>query len=152
MSFLITRHIWDSSPQGGNAKLVLLALADFANGKGVAWPSIPTVARKTGLSTRQVKRVLPKLEEDGEIHIERSGPGRRRVHRYTFPKYINGDTLSPFPIGSTYKNGDKVSKKGDTLSPEPIRTIKKRGSVFPSKDPTKRNPRVKQRLGNGVVL
>ena len=130
MSFLITRHIWDSSPQGGNAKLVLLALADFANGKGVAWPSIPTVARKTGLSTRQVKRVLPKLEEDGEIHIERSGPGRRRVHRYTFPKYINGDTLSP----------------------EPIRTIKKRGSVFPSKDPTKRNPRVKQRLGNGVVL
>lgn len=152
MSFLITRHIWDHTPQKGNAKLVLLALADFANDKGLAWPSIPTVARKTGLSTRQVKRVLPKLEEAGEIHIERSGPGRRRVHHYTFPKYMNGDTLSPFPKMSTYKKGDNLSKNGDTLSPDPIRTKKKREIIFSSREQKMENPKPKPRLGKGVVL
>ena len=152
MSYLITRQIWDSSPQGGNAKLVLLALADFANGKGLAWPSIQTVAHKTGLSTRQVKRVLPKLEKDGEIHIERSGPGRQRVHHYTFPKYMNGDTLSPFPRRSTYKKGDNLSKNGDTLSPDPTRTKKKREIVFSSREQNMENPKPKPRLGKGVVL
>ena len=152
MSFLITRHIWDHSPQKGNAKFVLLALADFANKRGLAWPSIQTLATKTGISGRQIKRILPKLEEAGEIHIERSGPGRRRVHHYTFPKYMNGDTLSPFPKGSTYKKGDNLSKNGDTLSPDPIRTKKKREIVFSSREQKMENPKPKPRLGKGVVL
>ena len=152
MSWNLTRQIWESSETKGNHKLVLLTLGDFANKKGVAWPSIQTLATKTGISGRQVKRILPKLEKDGEIHIERSGPGRRRVHHYTFPKYMNGDTLSPFPKMSTYKKGDNLSKNGDALSPDPIRTKKKREIVFSSREQNMENPKPKPRLGKGVVL
>jgi len=147
VSWGITQYVWDQSGPKGNGKLVLLALADFANKGGVAWPSILTLARKTGLSPRQVQRLLRKLEVAGDIKIE-DGGGRKRTHRYTFPRYGNSDTMSPF----NQKNGDNLSKKGDTLSPEPLRNNKKKKGNFDSQNFPAKKPNQDPRRGNGVVL
>ncbi len=44
-------------------KLVILALCSYAGRKDHCWPSIPTLARDTGLSERQVQRYLATIEK-----------------------------------------------------------------------------------------
>src|SRR5690606_24694259 len=53
-------------PQPG-AKLVLLALANFANEHGVCWPSQETISELTSQGVRTVRRHLATLEEMGMI-------------------------------------------------------------------------------------
>lgn len=86
----------------GNARVVLLAIADHADddGRG-ARPSIATLALKAGISDRTVQRVLEKLRDHyGELRWqEQAGP--RGEHLYeivmadTQTTTGGGDTLSP---------------------------------------------------------
>lgn len=49
-------------------RMVAIALADYANtDTGEAWPSVRNIARRSGLSERQVQRHLRIIEEDGWI-------------------------------------------------------------------------------------
>lgn len=66
--------VWDNSIQKGSALLVLLSLADNANEENKAWPSIPTIAKKTRLTERYVQSILRKIADDGELMIV---PGER---------------------------------------------------------------------------
>ena len=74
MSHHATTRAWESGAKG-NDMLVLLALADFAGGHDdpydYAYPSVPTLAKKTGLSPRTVQRCLRSLE-DAKV-IKRTG-------------------------------------------------------------------------------
>lgn len=67
--------VWEASNARGTQRLVLLAIADCANDEGVAWPAMPKVARKCGLtSERGVRMHVMALEEMGELEvIERRG-------------------------------------------------------------------------------
>ena len=121
---------------GGNAKLVTLALANFANEKGMAWPSIETLAKTTGLSKRQIQRILPQIKKAGLLKIT-TGGGRKRAHRYQFMNVEKGDNLSSFP----HRNGDNLSQKGDTMSPDPLITKEKK-KIFPGGNKTPRKIKV----------
>src|SRR5690349_6494385 len=81
MSFAALRHVWDSSRQTGAAFTVLLALADYADETGVAWPSVESLARKARLSERTTHYALAQLHRSGEIVIE-TGRGRNRPNQY----------------------------------------------------------------------
>lgn len=60
----------------GNDKLVLLALADWANEDGVCWPSISKLCFKTRASERTVQSIIRRLVEDGQVtREERPGHG-----------------------------------------------------------------------------
>lgn len=50
-------------------RLVLLALADWADKAGRCWPSIPQLAAKTGVHERTVRLAIARLESGG--HLER---------------------------------------------------------------------------------
>ena len=51
-----------------STRMVAVALADYANtDNGHAWPSVANLARRSGLSTRQVQRCLRQIERDGWI-------------------------------------------------------------------------------------
>lgn len=65
--------VWDHAHGvSGGPLLVLLALADFANDDGTgAYPKQATLATKTRLSERHVRRVLAQLED--KCYIERMG-------------------------------------------------------------------------------
>jgi len=74
-------RVWEHSQQSSGALLVLLAIADFANDDGVAFPSIGTLARKARLSERQVQRVIGELVAAQELDVT-PGKGRAGSHLY----------------------------------------------------------------------
>lgn len=82
MSIKVMTYVWDHSPHTGSDLLMLLALADHANDQGKAWPSIPTLAKKSRVGKRQAIYIIQKLEKAGSISIEH-GVGRGHVSVYT---------------------------------------------------------------------
>lgn len=58
-------QIWDMKGLSPVEKLSLLALADWANDDGLAWPSIQQIADKTGCSKRTVQMAFKKAEQVG---------------------------------------------------------------------------------------
>jgi len=73
MSVKCTSRVWELSDSTGSHRLVLLAIADFANEDGVGWPGQARLAEMTQISTSSVKRVISDLVEIGELWR-----GRRR--------------------------------------------------------------------------
>lgn len=88
---------------------MLLTLSNYANDEGMAWPSIPTLARKARLSDRQVRRALRRLESLGEIQVKQYA-GQYGTHLYRL-------TISP---GRSSCQPDIYDTKGRTPCP-PIR-------------------------------
>jgi predicted Rossmann fold nucleotide-binding protein DprA/Smf involved in DNA uptake len=51
-----------------STRMVAVALGDYVNtDSSYAWPSVANLARRSGLSTRQVQRCLRQIEKDGWI-------------------------------------------------------------------------------------
>jgi hypothetical protein len=87
--------IWDMdfSPV---EKLVLLALADWANDDGVAWPSIVQLAKKTGCGERTVQRTLRQAEINGLL-VRKEVTGKGCSYRID-PRHAGTPaTKSPVP-------------------------------------------------------
>lgn len=129
MSIRTMDRVWKISTQSGGKLLLLLAIADFANDDGMAYPGIDTLAQKTRQSRRTVQRQLSELEAEGEIAIE-PGTGRSNTNTYwvlagldqnlrqkhiEHCKRLKGDKMTPFnePI-----KGDISGKKGDISGKE----------------------------------
>ncbi|MEN2787975.1 helix-turn-helix domain-containing protein [Sphingomonas qilianensis] len=70
MSLQLMRAAWSSGLPPID-RLVLVALADWANERGSCWPSMPTIANKTGVDVRTARRVMKRLEEGGHITTNR---------------------------------------------------------------------------------
>ena len=124
MSIRTMDRVWKNSTQSGGKLLLLLAIADFANDDGMAFPGIDTLAEKTRQSRRTVQRQLTELETDQEIAIE-PGTGRSNTNTYWVlagldpnlrQKHIQhcqslkGDNLTPF---NQQIKGDISGLKGD---------------------------------------
>ena len=92
MSIKIMSAVWERAPVDGGSLLVLLAMADFANDNGICWPSVPSLARKSRLSERQVQRVLRDLE-DSKLIMTDLGTGPHGVN--TYKVLARGDKMSP---------------------------------------------------------
>ena len=58
MSLVATRWAWSLRGLRPAQKLVLLSLADRAGEDGVCWPSIPRLARDTGLNEKTVRAAI----------------------------------------------------------------------------------------------
>ena len=69
MSVAMLSRVWRQSKTRGGPLLVLLAIADFANDAGQAWPSVKTLAAKSRLSERETRYILRRLERSGEVKI-----------------------------------------------------------------------------------
>jgi len=52
VSIRVMTKVWDYSGAECGALLVLLAMADFANDDGIAWPSIASLCQKSRLAER----------------------------------------------------------------------------------------------------
>ena len=81
MSIRVQAELWSSSKQAGTALLLLLAIADFADDEGRAYPSVSTLAQKIRSSTRNTQLLLKKLKDSGELTIV-YGSGPRGCNRY----------------------------------------------------------------------
>ncbi|MBI4001061.1 MAG: helix-turn-helix domain-containing protein [Nitrospira defluvii] len=119
MSIKVLGMVWKGSGAKGGDLLVALAIADFADDDGNAYPSIPTLGKKSRLSDRQVKRAIQNLESLGELKILR-GKGPCGTNRYK----LRGDILSRVNLSWGVTNeaagGDICDRWGVTpMSPNP---------------------------------
>ena len=94
MSIAIMSQVWKHSKHAGGSLLVLLALADFANDEGICYPAQKTLAKKSRLSGRQVRRTIGEIVESGELAIVRAGRGRglKTIYRVI----VKADNLTSF--------------------------------------------------------
>jgi hypothetical protein len=126
MSIAMMARVWSHSTVTDSSELlVLLAIADWADDSGVAYPKVKNLAAKSRLSERQVQRCLVSIMDRGELKVERNaGPSMVNLYRVTISGH--GDNVSPVtPV--TPSNGDAGDTKGVTpvtpsrvdLSPEP---------------------------------
>jgi predicted transcriptional regulator len=80
--------VLDFAPQhwSSGTRLVAIALADRVNQDWQAWPSLNDIARRTGLSTRQVRTHLRTLEQEGVIvqTVQRRANGSRQTNLWTW--------------------------------------------------------------------
>jgi hypothetical protein len=99
MSIRIMSWVWENSIQKGNELLLLLALADSANDQGVCWPSLETLAKKTRMSRRYVKRVMADLKETGLVisnpRLDDKGDPTSNLYQIIIPTGVG--TPRPLP-------------------------------------------------------
>jgi hypothetical protein len=90
------------------SKLVLMALADAADDKGVCWPSISTVAAKCNISTRTVRRSIQLLVARGLVVVEQryrtDGSFSSNLYRLQLQ---GGDKMSPAPVSHDSTSGPR---------------------------------------------
>lgn len=67
MSIQAVGWVLDHSPTKGAQRLCLLALANHANERGEAWPSISRIAAEANVTEQTAKRTLADLAESGHI-------------------------------------------------------------------------------------
>jgi hypothetical protein len=73
MSVAATNYVWTQSPAEGADRLVLLALADFADEAGNCFGSWGKLEEKTRLARRTVADCLRRLQESGELVLVTKG-------------------------------------------------------------------------------
>ena len=128
MSVKVMALVWDGSTAVGNARLVLLAIADSCDHDGTnAWPAVATIARKTLLSERTVQRKIKELVEIGELRVV-PGPSHirwdRRPNGYEVVLY-GLTTCHPVPETGRQLEQNGVTEdapRGDTPVTQPILT------------------------------
>lgn len=84
-------------------KLLLLAMCDWANDIGQCFPSMNTIARKTGVSKRQSQRIMGELIAEKYIFVIANKLGGAKPRRYQLnisghgeiDSGCTGDKLSP---------------------------------------------------------
>lgn len=90
-------RVWDESPYDGKTLLVHLAMADFANDEGVAFPSQTTLARKARSTPEWVRKCLLRFEADGFVEKLAESGGRGVPARWglAWPNSVGGDSETP---------------------------------------------------------
>jgi hypothetical protein len=104
-----------SQPLSGNEKVVLLALADFADDDGKCWPSMPLIAEKSYLSVRTVQRIVLSLSDQGYLFFERRESGNGRPTSSLYRLIFDGDNLSPLGKNRNKLEVTLLSPYGDTV-------------------------------------
>ena len=131
MSVKLMSLVFDYYPNGGGEMLLALSLADFADDDGGRiFPSVPTLARKTRQSERNVQYQLRKMTQSGFILlVEKNGGGRFKGKKYKSNEYrINitffakGEEIAPLTegcktIASTVQTD--IAKGAIAVSPNP---------------------------------
>ena len=73
MSVAATNYVWEQSPAEGADRLVLLALADFADESGNCFGSWGKLCQKTRLARATVARSVKRLQKSGELVMVEKG-------------------------------------------------------------------------------
>lgn len=77
MSIQAVAWVLEHSQSRGYARLVLIALANHCDDRGVCWPSFRTVARQAGVSLGAAHKQVGALVALGEVEVLDAGHSRR---------------------------------------------------------------------------
>jgi DNA-binding transcriptional regulator YhcF (GntR family) len=150
-------YVWDIPEFKGSDKLVMLCLADHADDDGLCWPSIDTIARKSGVSSTTVKATLKKLETGGWIfkrnQFKKADSGRlvRSNNQYQLPVLLlkkKADEQTDFEQSNFVRSKLEHSKFEQAKQPQGVGQISTGGraesdhkpSIDPPIEPPVNNP------------
>lgn len=104
--------------------VVLLMIANHAKSDGSgAWPSVPTLARESRMSERQVQRCIRLLEKSGELQVS-NGTGPHGCNVYAISTGVTNCHQGGRQIG--HRGVTFTTERGDiAVSPEPSLTVLK---------------------------
>ena len=140
MSFEAINAVWKRSRQKkSGALLVLLALADYTNSEGIAWPAVSTLARKVRMCKRNVQRWLHALQQAGELEVYRN-QGRRgsNLYRILLSNTESNDTdVRVMGDGGVAKAVSSASRTGDVSVTQSVsKPLKESTPIVPKGDDT----------------
>lgn len=94
MSIKVTTKIWAQSRHTGTELLMLLALAEFADDSGRAFPSVAKLAARCRTTSRHATRLLAELCKSGELEVIRNaGPHGTNRFRIVIEDGASPDTV-----------------------------------------------------------
>lgn len=120
MSLRVLTQVWEHSKAEGGDLLVLLALADEARDNGACYPGIARIAVKARMSERNVRYVLRRLEESGELVVAPGG-GRANTNAYEIRVSPNLD------LELIHNRGQQAPEERGQKFPKPCKPAPKRG-------------------------
>lgn len=100
-------------------KVVLLALADYADDDNACWPKMQTLAQKSSMSERSVRTRVRQLEEDGLIATEKRerDDGSQTSNRYVLVGMTPRQNLPAPPANSCRPPRQTVAALEPSLEP-----------------------------------
>lgn len=133
MSILLMSKVFATSLQPSK-KIVLLALADFANDEGKnIFPSVATIAKKSSLSHRTVQTIIGGFLNNGVLRVAKNpfggAPGTTRHLEISLAaldqltKLSPGEDSAPVPETGADDSGEGVKfdeETGDKPAPNPL--------------------------------
>lgn len=131
LSRITQAEIWEQSKQKGSVLLLLLAIGDFANDEGIAFPSVKTLATRTKLSERCVQYTIQRLTRSGEICVDRGkGPHGCNLIRVHVLHLVCTNCTAKFAPGvqEVCTGGVQIEAErgAPAIAPNPRRTIKQK--------------------------
>lgn len=113
-------------------KIVLLALADFADDAGACWPSMERIAAKSSMSRRTVVRAISELEEAGLVSREQSRDTETNRQRPNFYRLSLQAVRQVDARGPCANLPDPCATSGASRAP----LLAQKPSIDPSIDPS----------------
>ena len=95
MSLDVTKACWKNSQHSGTKLLMLVAIADFSDDSGKAFPSVRTLATKCRMCHRNAQYIIKELVKSGELSVE---PNRGPSPKFSNLYKINLNQLGVQPI------------------------------------------------------
>ena len=105
MSIRIMTNVWEHQGISPTQKLVLLALADWANDEGLCWPSIERLCGKSSLSRRAVQSAIKTLCEMGLLIQEQSSGRGCRYWLKVGVQEMHGCSKNPTVVQEMHTRG-----------------------------------------------
>jgi DNA-binding Lrp family transcriptional regulator len=136
MYFRIDNDIIDKygSELGAYGLAVYMCLARFTNADGLSWPSYETIAKRTGISRKQVIREVKKLEDLDLIEVTpQFNPETKENRSNLFA--LTRDSQSPPPRDSQSPPRDYKSPRSK-LKKDPSTKVEGRRNYQPNYEET----------------
>jgi len=112
--------VFDRYPEGGNERVLALAIADHAHDDGThIYPAIDVLAQKALQSRRTVQRLIAKMVAMGWLELVSAATGRRGMtNEYRISAaWIAGDSLPVRGVSLTPHDSKEVIHTGAKLTP-----------------------------------
>lgn len=141
MSVRTMARVWEVSKHAGSELLMLLAIADFADDDGRAYPAVQTLASKCRILPRGAQKLIAALRQSGELQVcQNEGPKGTNLYRITLlsagvqrDRGVQQDRVSVGTRGDVQQDAKPLSAR--TYEPsmnhqEPSKVARKRAAAF----------------------
>lgn len=105
-----TRLAWETKVETASQRLVLLAIAKYADQDGTAFPSVESLCADTCLNRKTAFKVLKELQEIGAIVVSKRQPNNGNCYSICGACPKNGST----EIGTTKNGTTNIGTAGST--------------------------------------